>query len=236
MTSLSTTRLPIAPLLVGVVMAAVAVTAATLRPEPRPNGDAAAFSLGTLVPTAFDEWKLVEGGSALVVNPQLEQRLGQLYSQHLTRVYQAADGYRVMLSIAYGDDQRSGMQVHLPEVCYPAQGFKVNWRGEGSLAGGPASTIPVARMEAQMGARIEPVSYWITFGSQPYARLGALDRRLLELRYALRGEIPDGLLFRVSSIDPDRAQAYQRQEQFTAALLAAVGPAGRARLAGTSGS
>jgi EpsI family protein len=223
------------PLLVGALMVAVAVAAASLRPEPRPSADAAAFSLATLVPTTFDEWKLVEAGSALVVNPQLEQRLGQLYSQHLTRVYQAADGYRVMLSIAYGDDQRSGMQVHLPEVCYPAQGFKVNWRGEGRL--GSASTeIPVARMEAQLGARVEPVTYWITFGSQPYASIGALDRRLLELRYALRGEIPDGLLYRVSSIDPDRASAYRRQEQFTAALLAAVGPSGRARLAGTSGS
>lgn len=235
MTSLSTTRLPITPLLVGVLMAAVAVIAATLRPAPATDAGAAAFSLGTLVPASFDQWKLVEGGNAQVVNPQVEQRLGQLYSQHLTRVYQAADGYRVMLSIAYGDDQRSGMQVHLPEVCYPAQGFKVNWRGEGSLAG-PVSLIPVARMEVQMGARIEPVTYWITFGSQPFARLGALDRRLLELRYALHGKVPDGLLFRVSSIDPERARAYQRQEQFTAALLAAVGPGGRARLAGTSGS
>lgn len=226
-------RLQIAPLLVGVAMAAVAVTAATLRPEPRPSANATAFSLAALVPTTFDEWKLVEGGNAQIVNPQVEQRLGQLYSQHLSHVYQAADGYRVMLSIAYGDDQRSGMQVHLPEVCYPAQGFTLNWRGEGNLSVRKPA-IPVSRVEAQIGARIEPVTYWITVGSQPFARLGALDRRLLELRYALRGEIPDGLLFRVSSIDSDRARAYQRQEQFTAALLAAVGPAGQRRLAGAS--
>ena len=33
-------------------------------------------------------------------------------------------GRQIMLSIAYGEDQRDGMKLHYPEVCYPAQGFQ----------------------------------------------------------------------------------------------------------------
>ena len=39
-----------------------------------------------------------------------------------------------MLSMAYGDDQRGGLQAHRPEVCYPAQGFKLGKVEDGSLS------------------------------------------------------------------------------------------------------
>ena len=36
--------------------------------------------------------------------------------------------------MAYGDDQRGGLQAHRPEVCYPAQGFKLGKVEDGTLA------------------------------------------------------------------------------------------------------
>ena len=38
--------------------------------------------------------------------------------------------------------------------------------------------------------------------------------RLAQLRYTLTGEIPDGILVRVSSIDRDESGAYERQADF----------------------
>ena len=46
------------------------------------------------------------------------------------------------------------------------------------------------------------------------------------------GQIPDGLLFRVSSIDTDAAHAFKVQQQFVADMMGAVQPDVRLRLSG----
>lgn len=48
-----------------------------------------------------------------------------------------------------------------------------------------------------------------------------------KLAFGLRGYIPDGLLFRVSSIDRDTSEGFQLQDRFVRDLLAAVPPAAR---------
>lgn len=61
----------------------------------------------------------------LEITPELANNLDKLYSQTLTRTYINNDGYRIMLSVAYGENQLSSdvTQVHRPEFCYVAQGF-----------------------------------------------------------------------------------------------------------------
>lgn len=61
---------------------------------------------------------------------------------------------------------------------------------------------------------------------------GKWQKRILELSFGLTGRIPDGMLFRVSSIDGDPPRAYEMQEQFVNELLQTVSPAGRKRLSG----
>lgn len=140
------------------------------------------------------------------------------------------DGYRIMLSIAYGGDQRNALQTHYPDVCYPGQGFKIRSREDATLALREGK-IPIRRLDTAMGEqRIEPVTYWAMIGDQP--ELAGYQRRLGEIRFALQGLIPDGLLFRVSSIDPDTQAAYARHDEFIRALLAHVEPKMRKRLAG----
>ena len=48
------------------------------------------------------------------------------------------------------------------------------------------------------------------------------DKRVAEILLALTGRIPDGLLFRASSIDKDAARAFALQEKFTADMMASV--------------
>jgi hypothetical protein len=59
-----------------------------------------------------------------------------------------------------------------------------------------------------------------------------MDKRIAEIRLGLTGQIPDGLLFRVSSIDEDDARAFAMQQKFTADMMAAVPPLTRKQLGG----
>ena len=57
------------------------------------------------------------------MDPGQKALLDRLYEQQLSRTYENAQGYRIMLSIAYGGNQRDELELHKPEVCYVAQGF-----------------------------------------------------------------------------------------------------------------
>jgi hypothetical protein len=52
------------------------------------------------------------------------------------------------------------------------------------------------------------------------------------MRYGFRNFIPDGLLFRVSSIDRDTASAFALQDRFASELLSAIPVPARGRFAG----
>ena len=76
--------------------------------------------------------------------------------------------------------------------------------------------------------------YWFTVGDR--AVQANLQKRLMELNYGFTGCSPDGMLFRVSSIDPVQAQANKMQDQFINQLLQAMSPAERKRLSGPGDS
>lgn len=215
------------------LMGAGSVGAILARPSAKVADQGPAFSLESMIPRQFGEWREQPSGYLKVVNPQTQELLDKIYSQVLTRVYANASGYRVMLSLAYGSDQRRSLQVHKPEVCYPAQGFTVE-KNEAVQLGTVFGTIPARRLFATLQARQEPLTYWFTVGDT--AVLGKTHKRLVDLRYGLTGRIPDGLLFRVSSIDADEARAYQAQEQFVNQLLQSLSPAERKRLSGLGDS
>lgn len=204
--------------------------ARALTPHERLADRLGKLDLEADVPRQFGAWAVEPQQMMSVVNPQQEALLKEVYSQILSRTYRHADGYRIMLAIAYGGDQRETLAAHYPEACYPAQGFKLRAEQIGHIEAGGGS-VPVRRLDTAFGsARLEPVTYWVMVGEQ--AVLGGYKKKLVDLRYTLRGLIPDGLLFRVSSIDGDTKGAYARQEQFIVNLLGATRPEPRLRLAG----
>ena len=187
------------------------------------------FSLETTVPKQFGSWREVQQEAAQVVNPQTQQLLDKLYSQVLSRTYVNPSGYRIMLSLAYGDDQRGGLAAHRPEVCYPAQGFALLGTSESTLSTA-FGAIAARRLNTSLGARKEPVTYWFNVGDTTIRN--QFEQRIVEMRLGLLGQIPDGLLFRVSSIDDTPQRAYQMQDAFVNELLKAVDAKDRIRLAG----
>lgn len=216
-------------LVAATLMSITAASANYVRPTHYFSDTRGGRQLAQIIPRSFGQWTQQELSSG-IVNPQQQQLLDELYAEQVSRTYVSDQGYRIMLSIAYGKNQSDSFQVHLPEICYPAQGFQVlaNDRTTLETAHG---TIPARQLKTTyQSQRVEPVTYWTTIGN--FAVKSGTDKKLKEMQYALEGQIADGLLFRVSSIDPNLPRAYAAQQQFIADLMASVSPDDRLRLAG----
>lgn len=206
---------------------ATSLLAAQLRPGARVK-KTDDFKLDALIPKQLPSWTATQP-KAQAINPQTQALLDSLYSQIVERTYVDSNGYVVMLALAYGNDQRGTLEAHKPEVCYPAQGFKLLHQRDVEVET-RFGKIPAKHIETANGPRHEPVTYWFTMSNEIVSN--QLDKRLNQLRQTLTGQIPDGLLFRVSSIDPDSNRALSMQIRFVNDLLNAVDEPLRKRLAG----
>ena len=211
------------------LMACAAMAGIAARPGIKASHVGPKFLLEETVPKQFGDWRELPQVGAYVVNPQTKELLDKLYSQILTRTYVNSSGYRIMLSLAYGDDQRGDMGMHKPEVCYPAQGFALHGNEPTQLRT-PFGDITARRLRTSLGQRKEPVTYWFTVGDSAIGN--KVQQRLVEIKLGLTGQVPDGLLFRVSSIDDSPEKAFAQQEAFVSDLLAATPAAARLRLSG----
>lgn len=211
-------------------MAATAAAGSYLVPTRRLSDLRGPFRLSDLLPERFGEWRLAPYATTGVVNPQALELANRIYSQLLDRTYVDAQGRAVMLSVAYSADQADpSTQVHYPEVCYPAQGFRVLASEVGVLST-DRGQIKVRRLETAMLERREPLTYWTMVGDQQ--SLGGWDKKLAELRHGLHGEIVDGLVFRVSSVDINSKRAFELQARFVADLALVLAPNARRQLMG----
>lgn len=192
--------------------------------DTRPRVD-----LHAMFPSSFGDWATDTHVPVQLVSPDTQAMLDKIYNQTLARTYVDARGQRVMLSVAYGGDQSDGTRAHRPEVCYPAQGFEIVANRVGSVAL-ERGELRVRELVAREGQRIEPIRYWVVVGER--LALSGTEQKLAQLRYSTRGWIPDGILMRVSSIDPDPAHAHRVQAQFIQQLFRAVAPADRPHLFG----
>lgn len=215
-------------LLIGFALFAAAAGGIALKPTQRIADHGPRVDLKSMIPSQFADWRIDEQTVPLQVDPHTLEVMSQIYSQTLARTYINPKGERIMLSIAYGGDQSESMKVHKPEVCYPANGFRVEKLAAGIFDTG-FGNIPVKRMLATQGNRVEPIIYWITVGDT--VAVNGIDWKLAQLKYGLTGKVPDGLIFRVSSLG-DEASAYPVQETFIRVLLVALTPENRKRLIG----
>lgn len=202
------------------LMCSVAVAATWMRPTATMADRLPPLILAQQVPTHFGDWSLDLSTVPIMPPPDVQAALDTMYSQWLARTYVNSRHERVMLSVAYSSDQGSeATQAHRPEFCYGAQGFAVSALGDTRIpiAGG---ALPVRRLLAVMTGRTEPITYWTTVGTE--VALPGLDRKLRQMRFGMRGEIPDGVLVRVSSLAGSVEQALALQQDFILALHAAM--------------
>src|SRR3954466_2343339 len=110
---------------IAALMVLASIGAVLARPTVKAADEEPPISLEQMIPKQFGDWREEPQRYVQVVNPQTQELLDKLYSQILSRVYVNSAGYRIMLSLAYGSNQRGTLQADKPEVCYPAQGFAI---------------------------------------------------------------------------------------------------------------
>mgnify|MGYP000913140988 CR=1 FL=1 len=215
-------------LIVFALMIASAMGAIGLRPVSTTNQHKA-IGLEQIIPKQLAGWTYIDNANLVIPLPEQEALIEKIYDETLARTYVNDSGEQIMLSIAYGGDQSGRLKVHRPESCYTGQGFRVSNTTEGKLQS-PFGSIPVKHLLAESNGRVEPITYWIRIGDSTVTNV--VGQRLRQFMYSLTGEIPDGLIFRVSSIGDNEEIGYRRQAQFINDLLAAVSPEQRHVLLG----
>ncbi|GAA4000725.1 exosortase-associated protein EpsI, V-type [Sphingomonas humi] len=203
--------------LIGGVMAAGAATTYARLPS-KPVDYLGSRKLEKLVPKKIGSWEFLTN-SGLVV-PTEDTLSDSLYSQLLTRTYTNGVDPPMMLLIAQSAGQTGLLQVHRPEFCYPAGGFKLSPIVPIPLATGGGS-IKANNLTATLPGRSEQIVYWTRVGTD--MPLTWASQRLSVAIANLKGLIPDAVLTRVSTVDPDREAALTRLADFAETLLRDMG-------------
>lgn len=193
----------------------------------RKGADLSRIDLQSLVPANFGSWR-IDGLPAAFVRPGADLHEWG-YQKLVERTYIDPDGRRVMLSMAYGADQSTGLELHLPEICYRYAGFTVSSRHIGELAL-QDRRLAVTRLVAELPQRPEAVTYWIVLGGESIADHNAF--RLRRLANAVRRDAADGLLVRVSSLDLDAERAWALQSSFVNDVVQAMSDTNRTAFLG----
>jgi EpsI family protein len=221
---------PVQAALAAIVILTSAAMAEVLRPRELMASSSTVPDLESVIPRKFGEWTFVPNvglvtptGPAGFVRQDLSAKI---YSQEVGRGYVDRAGNIVMLLVAYGPIQDYRLKSHLPEVCYGAAGFRVSPKSvsEVSYSGG-TSPLTLSRVTAVKEGRFEPISYWMRIGND--IATGVFDRQMARMKYGLQGLIPDGALFRVSTVGISQEVSYKLQDQFIHDLLEAISPENR---------
>lgn len=215
--------------LMGVACLFAAGSAVALKPRNRVSllGD---NKLEKLIPTSFAGW--TERPTDALITPEDENSLAsRLYSQIVGRLYVNDAGKMVMMLIAYGDTQNDLLQLHRPEVCYPAFGFSIVDTRRTDVQLGPKLAIPARALTATSSGRVEHILYWTRIGE--HLPTNGQEQRVAKLSDQFAGIVPDGVLVRISTVGDDRDAAMLVNERFARDMVRAMAPQHRSALIGT---
>jgi EpsI family protein len=183
------------------------------------------------VPQHVGPWTVVSASG--VVLPPPDALSDRLYDNLVTRTYAAPGEPPVMMCIAYNYKQDGVLQLHRPEICYPAGGFRLSPTQSVMLAPAPGREIAANAFTAVGVERTEQVLYWTRLGDA-FPR-SWLDQRIIVMEANLRGFIPDGALMRVSMVDNDQARSLEMLRRFLAKFLEVAPPPLQRVLVGGNG-
>lgn len=220
-------------LLIGAGCVAAAVSADYFRPHrnvPLLKG----ATMAQVVPTTFGDWRSEDVGDPLAINGP-GTLSAKLYNELVTRVYRnKANSREILMLLAYGGQQTDELQLHRPEVCYPAFGYTLIQNQPLILPVAAGVTLPTRQILALKDDRQESVVYWTRMGE--FLPISGGEQREDRFRIAAQGIIPDGLLARFSAVGADPNDAWRELEDFIPELLKAVVPDKRQVLIGTERS
>jgi len=223
--------------LTSVAILGSAVLAAVLAPHELMAQTSVAPKLESVIPAKFGTWTQVpDTGLVTPAEPEgyvPDEKATKVYSQEVARTYTDGRGNIVMLLVAYAPVQNYRLKSHRPEICYTAGGFRISDKHSETVAyRDGVSGLNTVRLVAQRENRLEPITYWMTVGHE--ISNSVVDHQLNRLKYGLRGKIPDGALFRFSTVGLPPEASFKLQEQFIRDLFATITPQELKFFTGTS--
>ena len=188
--------------------------------------------LNDILPRGFDDWTSQDVND--LVAPETPDSLqARLYGETVGRIYQQqSSGDQVFMLMAHGDVQSNELQLHRPEVCYPAFGFTISDSAPLQIPLAGSVRVPGRRLIAHSNERQETVMYWSRLGE--FFPTSVTEQRLERLQTAMQHYIPDGLLARFSVTDPDAMAALGIMMRSIPGLVAHVAVGQLEPLIGTS--
>jgi len=208
-------------ILIGSALIAGAAFSSFVRPRelvsPIPKGQ-----FERMIPDSVGAWQSRK--SAELVLPAEDEGQDKLYENLETRVYEGSGLAAMMVLIAYSSVQQNDVQVHRPEVCYPAAGFPIQWTRPATVDFG-SRKISARELVADRGGLSEKILYWVRVGDA--YPIGWAEQRLSMAMSNAKGVIPDGLLFRVSTIHGPEKSSPTLLGDFARAFVASSPPSFR---------
>lgn len=177
------------------------------------------------MPRRVGSWQ-EDPGQAVVLPPTEGSYIDRVYQQIFSRGYVRpgmSEMSPIMLFSSYGARQSDALQLHRPEACYPAVGFRQVERRLLELPVGRSVALPAVQLTMAYGDRFEDIIYWARIGDA--LPQDGSHQRWVRMEEALKGTVLDGLLMRISAArTPDRPPLYGEIAAFARDMLAAVDP------------
>jgi EpsI family protein len=217
-------------LLLGGACLAAAVAGTALKPR-REVPLLMGAKVAVVVPASFGDWISEDMSDPLAINGE-GTLSAKLYNELVVRQYVNPKAeVAITALLAYGGRQSDELQLHRPEICYPAFGYDLTRNEAISLPIGAGVTVPARRLLAEQEGRRESIIYWSRMG-EALPQDGGQQRKA-RLEIAMQGIIPDGLLSRFSIVGDDPNQDWRTMDAFVTELIAAIAPNRRNVLIGT---
>lgn len=218
-------------LILGGACVAASGVAVALKPRRKVTLMAEGKKLSEILPRKFGEWESRDV-SDLYAAETPDSLLAQLYGQTVGRIFtHRTTSVQIMMLAAHGDSQSNELQLHRPEVCYPAFGFALLESQPVQLPLAQKVTLPGRRMIAESSQQKQAVIYWTRLGET--FPVTVAEQRFARLNSALHRYIPDGLLARFSIAGVDMEASFANMRAFISELVMQVAPADRGVLVGT---
>lgn len=169
-----------------------------------------------MIPEAAGRWRSRTSSELVTAAP--DPFSDKLYQNLETRIYEGDGLPTMMVLLAYNNIQQNDVQVHRPEVCYPAAGFPIVSSKAVSLDF-DGRRIAARKLIADRGGPKEEILYWVRVGRD--FPVGWAEQRISMALANVGGVSPDGLLFRVSTIEGASGYSPDALEEFLQAFARA---------------
>ncbi|MFZ5707011.1 MAG: exosortase-associated protein EpsI, V-type [Pseudomonadota bacterium] len=219
-------------MIAGGLLAATAAIANSRRPDEPFRMLPGKPKLNPLFPLKVGDWEY-QTSSGLVLPPP-DQLSDRLYNAIITRYYASPTGLPVMMLVAYNGVQDGMLQVHRPEVCYPAAGYRIEEERIVPLDAGRGVRVPGHYLATRSVSRFEQLIYWTRIGNDFPTEWW--QQHWAVAKENLKGRVPDGVLIRFSTAAPDDQVAIATLKRFIEPLFAELGPTARRLLFGEAGA